>query len=294
VIPVGRNIAYSIGLFFGMPALLWVVCHAESRLAQVGAVVLFAFLGQMLFQAIHEAEHDKLLPGRRWNDLFGTLLSAFFPASFSILRAGHLLHHGRNRSTPELVEYYAPDESRLLRTFNYYAMVFGAIWAGAIATSVLLCFVPGKSFRLPEGRLKRSDIQSFLAFLVDTKPSRIRLETGFTVALWATLVPLLGLDLRAALAYLAMGMVWSSQQFVFHARAPLHVVEGSWDLHMGPFFGPLLLHSNYHLTHHRHPKAPWTALPALAEAPPERSYLTQWLSLFRPPSPLAEATTLAR
>lgn len=289
LIPSRLNLTIAAIQVFAALGLLSLVSHAPTLGTQLVATGAFCLLGQSLFSLIHEAEHDKLHPDRRVNDVVGVLLSALFPGSFSILRAGHLTHHGRNRTDSELIDYYRPDEGRWGKTLKYYTVFLGTIWFGVVALSALTCFLPARYFRLPDDHARGADVATYLAFLADVKRWRVQAEAAFVVLFWGVMAHLLELGWPAVWAYVAFGVVWGSQQFIFHVRTPIHLIEGSWDLHVWPLFGWVLLHFNYHLTHHRHPRAPWTALPALAEEPPWRPYMLTWARLFLPPRPYALA-----
>lgn len=288
-IPAALNLAIAAIQLAGMLGLLWWVSHASSVFGLVFGLAAFCLLGQSLFSLIHEAEHDKLHPDPRVNVAVGVLLSALFPGSFSILRAGHLTHHGRNRTDAELIDYFRPHEGRWRKTFKYYTVFLGTIWAGIVALSVLVCFLPGRFFRLPEDHERGADVATYLSFLAEVKRWRVRAETAFVILFWGAMSHLLDLGWQALAAYGLFGVIWGSQQFIFHVRTPMHLVEGSWDLRVWPIFGWPLLHFNYHLTHHRHPRQPWIYLPELAEERPWRPYMLTWARLFLPPRPYAVA-----
>jgi fatty acid desaturase len=285
-IPVALNAVGTVAVPGLMLLSLTILAHAPAAWARAGALVIFSVLGHSLFSLIHEAEHDKLLSGRRANALAGAWLSAFFPAAFTVLRAAHLAHHARNRTDEELIDYYRPDESRLLKIVKYYGLLAGALWLGTAVLSVLLCFVPSRLLPAPSRGEGDADLKSYVSFVSRADSGRIRRETAFTIALWSSLTWLMGLGLETVAAYLIFGFVWSTQQFIYHVRTPLHLVEGSRELHMSPFFRLLFLNMNYHLTHHRHPRAPWTALPALADREPTESYFGTWWRSLLPPRPI--------
>jgi fatty acid desaturase len=266
---------------------LVILTHAHAAWARMTALVVFCVLGHSLFSLIHEAEHDKLLPGRRANALAGAWLSAFFPASFTILRAAHLAHHARNRTDEELIDYYRPEESRFLKTAKYYGLLAGTLWLGTAVLSVLMCFIPSRFLPEPSSGEGDADLRSYVSFVSRADAWRIRCETAFTIVLWLSIAWLLSLGIEALIAYLLFGFIWSTQQFIYHVRTPLHLVEGSRDLHMSPVFAFLLLNMNYHLTHHRHPRVPWNALPGLADSKPTASYLATWARSLLPPRPIA-------
>ncbi|MCB9759760.1 MAG: fatty acid desaturase [Alphaproteobacteria bacterium] len=287
-IPGGLNLALTAGVFAASLGLLGL----GERLGGLGlaaCALAFAVLGQTNFALIHEAEHDKLHPRQGVNDAAGVLLSALFPGSFTVLKAAHLMHHRRNRSDAELIDFYRPGE-RWAKTLKYYTLISGAIWVGSPLVSVALCFVPGRWFRPDPGRAKGTDLTTFLSFLEGVNPWRIRAEVALTVGLWAAVIPMLSLSWTTlALVYATFAFFWASQQYVYHVRTPLHLVEGSFDLRMPRWLGWLWLHFNYHLTHHRTVSVPWLYLPEVAQEQPWRPYLRTWLTSWRPPRPVLAA-----
>ncbi len=52
---------------------------------------------------------------RAFNDLFGRVLSAFFPTAFRFQQICHLGHHRRNRSEAEMFDYYRPGDNVLMK-----------------------------------------------------------------------------------------------------------------------------------------------------------------------------------
>ena len=284
-IPVRTNAAVSLVIFPLMIALLVAIEGASGWAMRGLLIALFCLGGQSLFSLIHEAEHDKLFRDQRLNYHGGVLLSALFPGSFSILKAGHLIHHGRNRTADEMIDFYSEGEGRWPKTLRYYTVMGGAIWAGVPLLTALLAFLPNRLFDAPGDRERGTQLSNYLVFLADIKPWRLRYEAFVTAGLWALLITTLGLGLPTLVTYLIFGVVWSSQQFIYHVRTPLHLIEGSWNLHMWRPFEKALLNYNYHLTHHRFPNAPWDALPALADEAPWRGYMKTWATLALPPRP---------
>lgn len=289
-IPARLNLTLCVAVAGSMVGLLWGASRASELWLQLLCGLGFAVLGQTCFALIHEAEHSKLHPHRGINDAAGVLLSALFPGAFTVLRAAHLAHHRRNRSEVEFIDYYHPHESRLLKTLKYYALISGVIWIGSPLASLATCFVPARHFAADPERQSGVDLGSFLTFLAGASRRRVRQEVLITLALWALMVPLLGLTVAGlGIAYAAFAFFWASQQYVYHVRTPLHLVEGSFDLRMSALSQRLYLNLNYHLTHHRAVQVPWLYLPQAAQEPPWRPYLSTWLASLRPPRPAAMA-----
>jgi fatty acid desaturase len=116
---------------------------------------------------------------------------------------------------------------------------------------------------------------------------RIRLEGVGVVLLHGALVAGLGLSPgRYLLLYVLFGLNWSAQQYVTHAASPRHVLDGAHNLRAARAYEVLLLHFNWHLAHHQHPRVPWLYLPRYDDPTRERpGYLTAFLRFWRGPRP---------
>jgi fatty acid desaturase len=288
-IPQGINLSIAFGLLVLIPASLWQLTNAESIGEKIIWIACFVLLGHLNFSLLHEAEHDKLHANRVINQFVGTLLSALFPSSYSILRSSHLRHHARNRSDAELIDYYYPDESRAMKTLKYYVMLGGVTWLGLVVFSFAMVFLPNRMFRLTEKATLDTRFSVYVSFLADVNLTLVRIEVLILSMVWALLWILLNLDLWAVVAFISFGIIWSSQQFIYHVRTPRHLVEGSANVSLMWPFNWFLLHGNYHLTHHRYPREPWIKLPDLSTKKPAHSYLAVWLDSLRPPLPIDQA-----
>jgi len=64
------------------------------------------------------------------------------------------------------------------------------------------------------------------------------------------------------------------------------VLDGAHNLRAARFYEVLLLHFNWHLAHHQHPRVPWLYLPRYDDASRVRpGYLTAFLRFWRGPQP---------
>jgi fatty acid desaturase len=81
------------------------------------------------------------------------------------------------------------------------------------------------------------------------------------------------------MCYWAFALHWSALQYVDHAWSSRDVVNGAWNLKVLPVTRALALNYHYHLVHHRHPQAPWKALPGLVDPVDPRP--TFWKIYFR-------------
>lgn len=288
-IPSGLNLALTTLVLGGQLLALAAATHVGGWGATALAALVYGTLGQPAFALLHEAEHGKLHTNPRVNEALGVVLGAMFPGSFSILRAAHLLHHRRNRAEEEMIDLYRPGE-RLKKTLSYYALLSGLIWLGSPLLALALCVAPWpKTAAAAEGP-RNIRLAEFLTFLEGVRPWSARAEVAVAVGLWAGLAWALSLSLWPTLACLgAFATLWASQQYVYHVRTPLHLVEGAFDLAMPRWMSLFYLRFNYHLTHHRQPMVPWLHLPAVAEEPPWRPYGLTWLRSWAPPRAMSAA-----
>lgn len=284
-IPAGLNLLIfaawattSVGLLFAASRGPWPLT--------LGAALVFSFVMQLGFSLLHEAEHDKLHPDRRVNDALGWALAAMFPGSYAFMRGAHLLHHRRNRTDAELVDYVRPGEHPTVKALQYYGLVCGLVWVGVPLISLAIALVPRSLLRLrPSTRSSASD---YLNALMALSPWRVRAEVALTVAWWAALFAL-GLDpLRVALCYAAFAFSWSSQQYVYHVRSPRHLVDGAFDLALWTPMSWLYLKFNLHRAHHRDVRIPWVYMDPI-DGPPTRGYLRTYVALWAPPQPVDRA-----
>jgi fatty acid desaturase len=263
-------------------SLLTLLCLAPAlggwRLAF--AVVLFALLFQTNFSLFHEAGHLKLHSSRTWNRRLGAACGVLFGMSFSMFARTHFSHHLKNRTDQEMFDLYYPHQSRLRRAMAWYGMLVG-LWYWVIPPANLLVLVaPGAARRLAE-RIRIADA----VFRAEPRVlRRIRAE----LLAWASLMMFLGALVGAAnllLFYAAAGLLWSSVQYLEHAYAPRHVIDGAFNLRAPRWVSWLNLHRELDLNHHRNPDVSWIHLPSLSPAEPQRSYFRHYLSQWLGPRP---------
>lgn len=113
----------------------------------------------------------------------------------------------------------------------------------------------------------------------------MRLEGLGLLAFWIP-VALVGPWSAATLvtAYAAFAFSWSSLQWVYHLRTPLHVVEGGYNLRLPAPLRWLWLSFNMNLTHHRRPYLPWQELYAASNQAETQPLWYRWLLMFVPPA----------
>ena len=69
-------------------------------------LIPIALLNNTYWALVHDTFHGSFSPSARANVAAGRVLAILFGAPFHLLRLGHLLHHGFNRTERETIEVY--------------------------------------------------------------------------------------------------------------------------------------------------------------------------------------------
>lgn len=290
--PGALNVALAVGILSGGVALQWAASRAQSWGAVLACGVAFSFLFLPLYSLLHEAEH-RVFHSTPWvNEAFGTLLAVGFLGPFSFLRACHLGHHRRNRSDAEMFDLYYPSQDVRRQRVIFYLLYLGGFWL-LVPVAMVLTLVWPRALR--SQLVKDPAAVAMVNGIPESFMRRIRLEGLGVVLLHVALVH--GLELspgRYLLLYALYGLNWSSQQYVTHAASPRHVLNGAHNLKAWRPYELLLLHFNWHLAHHQHPRVPWLYLPRYDDRTRVRpGYLTAFLRFWRGPQPTQEPSSTA-
>ena len=265
-------------------ACLWTASHAPVW-AALAAASAFAFLNNTPFALMHEAVHGVGAATPSRNHALGVIAGWMFPTSFSLQRTAHLGHHARNRTDRELYDYYLPGESRWVRNvWLYGGNLLGLYWfCIPLSNVVYLLATPLYRSRVFVERIAPAlGFGQYVRDLVELPPGKIRVEIALAFAYQAFMWWALDLSWQGwLLAHWLFALHWSSLQYVDHAWSARDVVNGAWDLRVPAPARWLALNYHYHLAHHRHPTAPWTALPALAVREGQPTFWQVYWSLWR-------------
>ena len=243
--------------FTASPFLFWCI-----------ATVLFVLLAPMHWGLIHDAIHRTLLKRTTVNDGIGRSLSIVYGASFDALKFGHLFHHRHNRTVLDRSEYFARSESRVKSVARYYYRLLGGLFLFEFFVCFLL-LLPRRVL-LPFLRSQTTDHSGFepIASQIDRELLRddvlpraradslliitmILLTAYHYGSLWW--LPLISMVLR--------GSVVSILDNAFHYAGPLDDLHAAYNCKLARFAARLVLNSNFHGTHHGHPKVSWRWLP---------------------------------
>jgi len=281
------NLALIAGVYVSVITLLAVGAHSPWWVAlPLGVAMSFILLTN--YALMHEAMHDVLHPHPKANRVLGAACGILFPASFTMFKIGHGVHHRCNRTDHEMFDVYYPGDNVALKYGQWYGLLTGLYYPLVPLGSILLAISP-RILQTAPFRKSRTSSLIFRAYDRDAVMN-IRLEIIASVAFWWTLTQALDLNLlNLALMYACFGFNWSTRQYVTHAFTPRDVINGALNLKVGRLMGWILLNGQWDLVHHRKPWLPWIALSK--EGPtsePPVSFWTQYWSLWRGPRPTAE------
>lgn len=233
-------------------------------------LVPFALSALTHWALIHEAVHGHLHPRRAVNEGLGRLLGILFGAPFAALRCGHLAHHALNSRPSERAEIYDPGATpRWKANLQFYLRLCWGVYLAEIL-SAFLCFLPRRRLAPLVRRVFFEDAadapgaanRAERQLLGPGKLARLRLDGGLSLAWLAVCLLLYGAHAWAfGLTVLGRGLVVSFMDNAPHYAGELGDGGQGYDTRAPRLATPLILNTNLHGTHHRHPSLPWTALP---------------------------------
>lgn len=257
--------AANLLLFLALPlALLPVSGHFGWLL------VPLALLTTTHWAMVHEAIHSNLHPRRRVNERLGRLLAILFGSPFDLLRFGHLAHHALNGSEPERPDLYRVERDGVLVRVAFYGRLVVGLYAAELFAT-LACLLPRRFLR-PLVRRVFYDGQPEAQPMADRaerqlldpgRLTRTRLEAVLIIALFALAFWLYGpFWPLLALTLLARAFLVSFMDNAPHYGGETDDRAQGFDMWAPRPLGGLILNSNLHGTHHRHPNLPWRVLPS--------------------------------
>jgi len=238
----------------------------------VVALALLALTSSTLWALVHEAIHGLLSSDERRNRRCGRALAIVHGCPLRMLRHGHLHHHRNSRGPADRSEVYDPlEQSGWRAAMVHYVRVGGGLYAAELLFNLVI-FLPQNLLQrmlrsTHPGADQAADLQRASAELFAGKHLRelcmdallvmILYATAFWLwaGLWWCLLLVLGW--RA----LAISMVDNA----FHYATPLDDKFYALNLRLPQWLSCGILHFNLHRAHHRDVRAPWSALPQIAE-----------------------------
>ncbi|MET7419527.1 fatty acid desaturase [Dactylosporangium sp. NPDC005555] len=223
-----------------------------------------------LWSLIHEGIHGTLLRDRPWNDLLGRVLATGYGAPFTLLKAGHLLHHRYSRTRRERTEVYDPAVTTWLAAARtYYPRLLGGLYL-VEAASVVLAVVPAAGWRWLVRRTDSLDSVTGLLFERVSRREhlrRFRLESVAVVLTYAGSAAGYGRHLwMLAVAVGGRALLVSLADNAYHYRTRLEKPLEAMNLRLSRPMELFVLAFNLHSVHHRHPGLHWHELRAAFHA----------------------------
>ncbi|MBK7900445.1 MAG: fatty acid desaturase [Azonexus sp.] len=238
---------------------------------------------------VHEAMHGVLLPEARASHRAGRLLAVLLGTAFSLLQRAHLLHHAYSR-TEDLSEVWeCGRESRLRAILRHYGAVLGGLHLAEVGLALLATLPRFLRIRLLSALAPAKDSgRRFVTWaLRPDVEAESRVDGAAALFFLAAAGLLWGADALWLLAAFALrGLALSLFDNAYHYGTPAGDPLVARNHRLAPCLSGAILHFNLHATHHRHPSAPWSALPALAAAagdPWEGGYWSRALEQLRGP-----------
>jgi fatty acid desaturase len=268
----------------GWAALLFGVDRAPGWPAKIALVAVFCALMQGVFSMMHEYFHDNAHPDPRINYAIGFWGSILFGTAATFHRVHHWGHHVRNRSVSEQADFIHDGESPIGKVVLYYFAICGGLFLSGLVFPLIALLIP---YRTANWISRFRRFNTYSAAFQQFKPgdwTRIRIEAVALVAFWTALVAYAPVRWQTlAVCYAAFAFTWSSLQWIYHLRTPLHVVEGAYNLRLPTARRWLFLNFNCNLTHHRRPYLPWQDLYAATDRKETQPLWYRWLLMLHWP-----------
>lgn len=214
---------------------------------------------------IHEAVHKLLHPSARMNEALGRMLCILMGPSFYILRFGHLMHHQYNRDwESEFSDIRTP---RWKARLDYYTNLLGGLYLTELVVSIVAAILPTHLVqRGVRGKLQRAFAPAGDAaenmFMRRGKLRLVRIDGVIMMTLYAGAIYLYGVHWPVLVLFFATrALAVSFFDNIYHYETPADNSKAAKELAMPRFISAVLLHSNYHETHHLQPNIPWYYLP---------------------------------
>ena len=284
-----QNIILLVGQTLGWLLVLSLIESSSFWPLKIALVLLFCALMQGVFSLMHEFFHDNAHPNPRVNYLLGFVASLLFGTAATFHRVNHWGHHVRNRTPAEQGEFIHEGESAIGKIAIYYFAVLGGLWLSGAVFPLLSFFVPYRAVTFLSNFRRFNTYSAAFAQFKAADWTRMRLEALALIVFWGSLFYFGPFHWQTLLlCYGSFALSWSSLQWVYHLRTPLHVVEGAYNLRAPTPVRWLFLNFNYNLTHHRRPYLPWQELPMATNLQETQPLWYRWLLILKWPIPFPD------
>lgn len=259
--------------------LLWTSGQVQSWWAVAMIAVVYGFVMNTGYALCHEAEHDIFHPNQRVNDISGTTVTLFFPASFQLRRQGHMGHHLRNRTDDEAFDFYFEGENPVWKYLQFYGILTGFFW-------LMIVFSNFIGLINPRWLAMKTNLDRPTAALQETLNPKyfrlIQIEAALVCLLHGSMIYFFKIPVLHYFAVLfGFGFIWSTLQYIHHYATPRDVQKGALNVRTWRIFDLIWLNHHWHLNHHLSPTVPWIYLPKLQNenakpVPFWTAYFRQW------------------
>ena len=276
-IPARLNICLALLVAALCVTLLWASGQVHSWWAVASIAVIYGFVMNTGYALGHEAEHDIFHPNKMVNDVGGSIISLFFPASFQLRRQGHVGHHLRNRTDDEAFDFYFEGENRVWKYLQFYGILTGFFWLMIVISNFIALINP-------RWLATKTNLDRPTAALQETLNPKyfrlIQLEAALVFLLHGSMIYFFKIPILHYLVVLCgFGFIWSTLQYIHHYGTPRDVQKGAWNLRTWRIFNLIWLNHHWHLNHHLSPTVPWIYLPNLQ--PEDAKPIPFWTAYFR-------------
>lgn len=278
-IPGRLNIGLAVFVVLSCLVLLWASGRAHSWWAIALLALAYGFVMNTGYALCHEAEHDIFHPNKVVNDICGTIVTLFFPASFQLRRQGHLGHHLRNRTDDEAFDLYFENENPFWKWIQFYGILTGFFWLMIVISNFIAVINP--RWLAKATKLDRPTA-AFQEALNPKYFHLIQFEALLVFLLHGSMIYFFKIPVLHYFAVLCgFGFIWSTLQYIHHYGTSRDVQKGAWNVQTWRIFDLIWLNHHWHLNHHLSPTVPWIYLPKLptensTPIPFWKAYFRQW------------------
>jgi len=278
-IPGRLNICLALFVVLSCATLLWASGQVHGWWAVALLAVIYGFVMNTGYALCHEAEHDIFHSNKTTNDVWGTIVTLFFPASFQLRRQGHIGHHLRNRTDDEAFDLYFEGENPVWKWMQFYGILTGFFWLMIVISNFIAIINPKWlaqkiSWDRPTAALQETLNPKYFRL--------IRLEVFLVFLLHGSMIYFFKIPVLHYFGVLCgFGFIWSTLQYIHHYGTPRDVIKGAWNVRTWRIFDLIWLNHHWHLNHHLAPTVPWIYLPELEAENAEpipfwKAYFRQW------------------
>ncbi len=268
--------------------LVWPHIQSVAQPLALTLLALAALSSTTLWALIHETIHGLFSSDSERNQRCGRMLAIAHGCPLRMLRHGHLHHHRNSRGPADRSEVYDPQQEPRWRAALVHCLrIGGGLYVAELLFNVVIF--------LPKSQLERvlhsthpgadhaADLQRAGKALLSAQHLReLRMDAALVLALYATALWLwAGLWWCVLLLLAWRALVISLVDNAFHYATPLDDKFYALNLRLPQWLSGTILHFNLHRAHHHDVRAPWSALPQIAELDAHdpgflRAVLRQW------------------